>query len=312
MTEAGLNTINLSTLNTFQQFILFLLIIIGSAIWVSIGVVHVRKKAFERKFSSIVEEARQRRKDRGLSRSKLSFRKSASQSNVGTGEPQVDGVVVRGRPIRSANHDSATSTNSDRDHPIELPEVGSSCHRSSTQAVEPADQESHAEDLEAGNAAAEGRHSTQHLHVDTGLTRRITFAEPSSPTRQREHGRLLSMQGVGARQDIRNHPTKVPPPIYPADLPKIDESDEDPGPQGYNFLHTLLSGKYRGRNSQFSGLTLQEREKLGGVEYRAVTILSVIVPLYFFLWQALGCVGLGAWVTRHGMAATQVNAENPW
>lgn len=44
MTEAGLNTINLSQMNTFQQFILFLLILLGSAIWVSIAV--VRKAHF--------------------------------------------------------------------------------------------------------------------------------------------------------------------------------------------------------------------------------------------------------------------------
>ena len=44
MTEAGLNTVNLSELNTFQQFILFLLIMLGSAILVSIAVLQVRQR----------------------------------------------------------------------------------------------------------------------------------------------------------------------------------------------------------------------------------------------------------------------------
>lgn len=44
MTEAGLNTINLSELNTFQQFILFFLIMIGSAILMSIAVLKVRER----------------------------------------------------------------------------------------------------------------------------------------------------------------------------------------------------------------------------------------------------------------------------
>ncbi|KAK9326801.1 hypothetical protein V1520DRAFT_100320 [Lipomyces starkeyi] len=35
MTRAGLNTVNLSTLNTFQQVLLFFLIILGSAVGVS-------------------------------------------------------------------------------------------------------------------------------------------------------------------------------------------------------------------------------------------------------------------------------------
>jgi hypothetical protein len=46
MTEAGLNTVNLSTLNTFQQCILFLLILIGSSIWVSAWIVWIRRRAF--------------------------------------------------------------------------------------------------------------------------------------------------------------------------------------------------------------------------------------------------------------------------
>src|SRR6202012_4173495 len=50
MTEAGLNTVNLSELNTWQQVMLFLLIILGSAIFVSSSVLHIRKGAFEAKF----------------------------------------------------------------------------------------------------------------------------------------------------------------------------------------------------------------------------------------------------------------------
>lgn len=96
MTLAGLNTVNLSQLNTFQQFILFLLIIIGSAIWVSIAVVHVRRKSFERRFKSIVEEERNKRRSRtgSISRRPFPFPKSFSRSR-----PEIDGVVVRGSVI---------------------------------------------------------------------------------------------------------------------------------------------------------------------------------------------------------------------
>src|SRR5215469_11715118 len=61
MTEAGLNTINLSTLNTWQQIMLFLLIMLGSSIWVSAFVVHVRRKAFEARFREEIERERRRR-----------------------------------------------------------------------------------------------------------------------------------------------------------------------------------------------------------------------------------------------------------
>ena len=51
---------NLSTINTFQQFMLFSLILLGSAIFVSAFVVHVRKKAFERRFDYIAELRRRK------------------------------------------------------------------------------------------------------------------------------------------------------------------------------------------------------------------------------------------------------------
>ena len=47
MTEAGLNTVNLSTLNMFQQVLLFVLMILGSSIWVSWLVVLLRRRGFE-------------------------------------------------------------------------------------------------------------------------------------------------------------------------------------------------------------------------------------------------------------------------
>jgi hypothetical protein len=69
----GLNTINLSTLNTFQQFMLFVLILLGSAIFVSAFVVHVRKKAFEKKFKSVIERQQRERERRKSSRHSLSL-----------------------------------------------------------------------------------------------------------------------------------------------------------------------------------------------------------------------------------------------
>jgi hypothetical protein len=56
MTQAGLNTINLSSLNTFQQCMLFGHIIIGNPIFISAFVVHFRKRAFHMRFKKAAEE----------------------------------------------------------------------------------------------------------------------------------------------------------------------------------------------------------------------------------------------------------------
>ena len=119
------------------------------------------------------------------------------------------------------------------------------------------------------------------------------------------------MQGIGARQNLLNHPIKTPPPIYD-DLPNLSEGAGLPGPTTRHGVYGFMLNGFIGRNSQFSSLTLAERERLGGVEYKAVTVLAVIVPLYFVLWQLLGCIGLGWYVANNRKDATEVNAENPW
>jgi hypothetical protein len=67
-----------------------------------------------------------------------------------------------------------------------------------------------------------------------------------------------------------------------------------------------------GRNAQFFGLSRAEREHLGGVEYRAITLLGWVVPIYFVLWQLLGCLGLGAYTAHHKRAIAEGNGINPW
>ena len=324
MTLAGLNTVNLSVLNTFQQFILFLLILLGSAIWVSIAVVQVRRKSFERRFKSIVEEERNKRKswNRSNSRRGFSLGRTFSRSR-----PEVDGIVVRGSiiepekgPMEDANGNVHVPSRQLRSEKQPAEEGNGNLHTPSrqTSADRPvsniedfADNGRPRDDLEAGDTV--GQHEPKEpLTINTGITRRITFASPTSPTRHREHGRLFAMQGVGARQNLLNHPVQTPPAIYPDDLPKMDEGKANNVPATRHGVYGFLSNGFIGRNSNFSSLTLAEREKLGGVEYRAVTILALIVPLYFVLWQLLGCIGLGAYVARNRTEATEVNRENPW
>lgn len=68
----------------------------------------------------------------------------------------------------------------------------------------------------------------------------------------------------------------------------------------------------RGRHAPFHDLTSEERESLGGTEYRALKLLSVLVPAYWFLWQFLGSVALGAWMARNQPGPARANAIAPW
>lgn len=77
MTEAGLNTVNLSQMTTFQQIILWLLIVIGSSIFVSISTVLTRKRVFEQRFEHVVKLQKEARRTHRRSMSMPANRNTA-------------------------------------------------------------------------------------------------------------------------------------------------------------------------------------------------------------------------------------------
>ncbi|CAJ2509599.1 Uu.00g146250.m01.CDS01 [Anthostomella pinea] len=83
--------------------------------------------------------------------------------------------------------------------------------------------------------------------------------------------------------------------------------------EGFN-VQTFLSEQKRniGRNGVFYNLSEEEREYLGGVEYRALKFLSVFVIAYFVLFQLFGAIALGAWMAVYETEAAAVNQQNPW
>lgn len=83
--------------------------------------------------------------------------------------------------------------------------------------------------------------------------------------------------------------------------------------EGFDFRTFIHENKKSvGRNGQFFDLTEEQREYLGGVEYRALKVLFTIVCVYFVLWQLLGAIALGAWLYVHSQSITAVNTQNSW
>lgn len=224
--------VDLSTLNTFQQAIMFVLLIVGHAILISITVLVVRRRAFKRKFKGILEDRAMKRKTHGA---------VVTQSD----EAAVDIECPRKTPLAS----QATM-----------------------------------------NGGPPSPYNDEHIHwADDGDA--ITLANMQTRQNQHHH-RMFPMVGVGARLDLNNHPRDVAP-----NTPNNDEKEQP-------RLTGVLSGTPNdpasealvSRNSQFHGLTLEEREQLGGVEYKALCFLSVIVPLYWGMFLIIGIVGMGGWL----------------
>jgi hypothetical protein len=61
-------------------------------------------------------------------------------------------------------------------------------------------------------------------------------------------------------------------------------------------LPELSSQATVGRNSQFRNLTAEDRELLGGIEYRAMKLLLKIVTAYFFGLHLFGVICLVPWI----------------
>jgi Trk-type K+ transport system membrane component len=72
-------------------------------------------------------------------------------------------------------------------------------------------------------------------------------------------------------------------------LTRTKEEDEDPMPY-LSWTPTL------GRNSNFVDLSEEQREELGGIEYRALKMLALILTVYFVGFHLLGMACLTPWI----------------
>jgi hypothetical protein len=61
-------------------------------------------------------------------------------------------------------------------------------------------------------------------------------------------------------------------------------------------LPNISSQASMGRNSQFYNLTSEDRERLGGIEYRSLKLLLKIVTAYFIGIHLFGAICLVGWI----------------
>ncbi|KAK6820281.1 hypothetical protein RU639_007576 [Aspergillus parasiticus] len=81
-----------------------------------------------------------------------------------------------------------------------------------------------------------------------------------------------------------------------------------------NTLPYLSWNATVGRNSQFVDLTEEQRDELGGIEYRALKTLAVVLISYYVFFHLLGVICLVPWIltTRWGAVVTDIGQGRPW
>ncbi len=149
----------------------------------------------------------------------------------------------------------------------------------------------------------------------SGTSDRISFMRyaPSPPPEAQQHRRVLSFVGVGAHPNSTAYRLRNASGLINRGEKKLREAEE-PVAEGLRdavYPH-YLTRHTTGRNAQFFGLSRAEREHLGGVEYRAISLLAWVVPTYFVLWQLFGCLGLGAYMAYNKPTIAEGNGINPW
>jgi len=307
MTEAGLNTVNLSQITTFQQVLLCFLIIIGSSIFVSISTVLTRKRVFENRFKHVVSLQKEVRRTRKRSMSMTGTEIPPTRHNSdGSGKPQEP--VMRNNDDRNVeSHENVTSS------PEAIVPLANKPSISEPQPV--GVDNSSTPDISTGVKSDTG-HPDEDLEIVSAETdlNHISFMR-HGPSPSIGDRRFLTFTGVGASPIATGYKSPYSTSIYT----RANFKDQDQTPalnDGENLDHgsypNYLTRFTTGRNAQFFGLTREQREHLGGVEYRAITLLSWIVPLYFVAFQFLGCLGLGAYIALNKAKVSEDNGINPW
>lgn len=94
-----------------------------------------------------------------------------------------------------------------------------------------------------------------------------------------------------------------------------DSDEEYEYSEGDNSLRKVMSTNYLswvptvGRNSTFVHLSEEQKEELGGVEYRAVKLLIKILLAYFIGFHVFGFVCLTAWISKEPKYKTMSRSQ---
>ncbi|KAF7719536.1 Uncharacterized protein PECH_001532 [Penicillium ucsense] len=288
----------LSGHGSLSLFVLFFLIITGSAIWVSIAVVLTRKRAFEKRFSELVKAERLERRTRsqnGPGRSLTRSRSFLPETKAPEEHPWVPGVLPMVRsPGQGGPH--RTHLASDGEAP-EIQERGLYSPRAESHDQSPRRNGQGHETEPRGAKEANSESTAEILRLQkthTGTETHVAF-KPD------EQGSSVRRRMLSPYTNVLNRTNTL------GELERGSTADRTADKELNRGIFEKLK-----RNSSFYNLTEDERQSLGGAEYRAICLLSILVPMYFFLWQLLGGLGVGAYLANNKASVTEANGLNPW
>ncbi|KAK3301978.1 cation transport protein-domain-containing protein [Chaetomium strumarium] len=398
-TQAGLNTVDLNLLNTFQQIVLYLWPMLTNPITINSFVVFLRLYWFEKRFQHIVRESRQRRGtisksktrskpddedvERGVNGRKITVMLNGARSRITN-----DGILLDDKP-RSSDEDepdpksklpsNPSATDESRRPEIKFARTVTKSDGLGKGAIKLPPTRSQQEHIDFLERQRKGDDEVLRIpnprDVERGMVpKRVEAgedeeAEPASP---RAQGLGVDLGGSSQAPTAESRPQAIT--IEEPDRHNLQQSDSDDLVDGAKAAARVFSlsfikirrprflsrnnrrlhgkedelgasakGKGRrqsfssirtvfsrdkvegtpylsweptiGRNSAFPDLTEEQREELGGIEYRSLKTLAVILTGYFWIFSAIAVVGLLPWIRRmpsYGRIVDTAGVSRTW
>ncbi|OOF92603.1 hypothetical protein ASPCADRAFT_209876 [Aspergillus carbonarius ITEM 5010] len=393
-TQSGLNTVDLNTLHTYQQIILYLVSMLTTPIFIHTVLVFVRLYWFEKRFQHVVSDARALRHTRSRLRtiSEDKDGQSAAREEAGIAGRSI--VVLRDTLGQPGDRQQARKKSGREDSPPASPTAGGP-------PEPPSEDPSSAINRKLGvglgrtleNMRMPAQLSPEHHIAFLENQRRNKGALRIPSPREYDNGgvpQVLEEDEEETKPPVEMSSSSSDPERSPCDMsgededgkgkddddddeeedrprrldgphitinepdmihtrtrnstfPRLDtrptfretKGDGDPSslvrsttrrPTLNNLFRSLTQERDRptqpylswnatvGRNSNFVDLTEEQRDELGGIEYRALKTLAVVLISYYVFFHILGIICLVPWImtTHWGKVVTEIGQGRPW
>ncbi|KAJ5297345.1 hypothetical protein PENANT_c005G10999 [Penicillium antarcticum] len=303
-TESGLNTIDIKDLKTYQQVYLYLIPILGNLGFVNIIVVVVRLHWFEKHLRSVSSSLLRPEAPRGRNpsidveaeahKTQGVHNKRQPESRYDTTEEHAKETALDSENQKNTKHkpqnikrdDGAQTASPPATRTIQFgDDVPDYDGPTKALYIPPPWKRSPIVEIENETNDGDDAVSMKLRPTDSNIPRPSSFQRTASTitstTRQLE--RVVSiMFRPGGSEGFDTKPQKRSP-------------QEKPSYKAL-ALPNISSQASMGRNSQFYNLTTEDRERLGGIEYRSLKLLFKIVTAYFIGIHLFGAICLVGWI----------------
>ncbi|KAL4735884.1 cation transport protein-domain-containing protein [Aspergillus similis] len=278
-TESGLNTVDVKELKTYQQLYIYFIPIFTNLGFINILVVVVRLYWFEKRLKEAAITLRPAPRKNGDAEAAAA---QSSESSV-AGEKSAHAGAIRIETDASNNVPHATTISfADKPRPSE---GGKALYIPSPQELDQGRRIEEVDDRGSDGALERARTSDSQSTATSTVKgsvrqRHVTDQRSNNLTISKVASSLFTL-GPSASDTKRESVARPPQEQLLSEQLALPE---------------LSSQATVGRNSQFRNLTAQDRETLGGIEYRALKLLLKIVTSYFFGLHIFGVICLLPWI----------------